>query len=167
MSDENADRGDGRNRAERTRDDGQNRHGDGRSDGRNRAEPDRDDGRESLGYDGPSSDQPTRGDAARDDDDHDTDEKLVDTEPEAEAIDEPTVDSEHASRESRWGIQQGLAIGIVSIAVGLLVAVGLMQATGLLTLPGPFEGSAIANWAVFVALAVLLVAAFAYSQRGT
>lgn len=93
--------------------------------------------------------------------------KLVGTEPDADAINQPTTESAQASRATRWGIQEGLAIGLVSIVSGVLIVFGLMQATGLITLPGPLEDSAIAHWSVFVALGVLFVAAFAYSQRGT
>lgn len=145
MSDENADR----DRSDRN--------------GRDRPETDGTD-REALGY--AEEELGGRGRDAGDDRDRD-DEKVVGTAPEAGAIDEPTTTSAQASRESRWGIQEGLAIGLVSIFSGLLIVFGLMQATGLITLPGPLEDSAIGHWSLFVALGVLFLAAFAYSQRGT
>ncbi|MFC3957745.1 hypothetical protein [Halovivax cerinus] len=131
---------------------------------RDRRERDRDESsgadRESLGYtERASGDWAGRTDGR--------DEKLIGTDPEVGEIDEPTTDSAQASREARWGLQQGLAIGLVSIVSGLLVAFGLMQATGLVDLPEPLADSAVAHWSVFVALGVLFVAVFAYSQRGT
>ncbi|ELZ12289.1 hypothetical protein C479_05758 [Halovivax asiaticus JCM 14624] len=117
--------------------------------------------RETLGYVEDTGD--SDGERQR----HDEDDKVIGTAPEAGEMAEPTTDSAQASREARWGLQQGLAVGLVSIASGLLVAFGLMQATGLVNLPEPLRGSAIAHWSIFVALGVVLLAAFAYSQRGT
>lgn len=95
------------------------------------------------------------------------DEYLLGTDPDPEAIDEPTTDSAQEAREARWALQEGLAIGIVSIFAGVLVAFGLMQATGLIDLPGPIGDSPLAHWTLFVALGAILLAAFAWSQRGT
>lgn len=91
----------------------------------------------------------------------------MESDPDPEAIDEPTDDQQQEAREIYWMLKETVAIGILSIFGVVLLAFGLMQATGLVSIPGPFGDSPIVHWAVFVAFGAVLVAAFAWCQWGT
>lgn len=92
----------------------------------------------------------------------DEDARIIGNEPDEEAIDEPTTDSEQEARETTWMAKEGMAIGIVSIAVFLLVAVAMMQVTGLVD----FFSSTLGQVGFFAVLALATIAAFAWSRRG-
>lgn len=92
----------------------------------------------------------------------DEDARLLGNEPDAEAIDEPTRDSEQEAQETKWMIKEMVAVGLISIVGLLLLAFGLMQATGLVDVGGP-----LAEWGLFIGLGVLAVALFAWSQWRT
>lgn len=97
----------------------------------------------------------------------DEDARMLGNEPEREPIDEPTLDNEQEAQQMYWMAKEVVAIGIISIFAFLLLAFGLMQATGLIALPGPLQGSLIANWSLFIILAVILAAVLAWSQWRT
>lgn len=97
----------------------------------------------------------------------DEDARLLGNEPDPEAIDEPTQDSQQEAQETYWMLKETLAIGLFSVLAVVLLAFGLMQATGLITLPEPIGNSALAQVAVFVLLGAVLVGALLWSQRGT
>ncbi|MFC6718476.1 cell division protein CrgA [Natrialbaceae archaeon GCM10025810] len=90
------------------------------------------------------------------------DARLVGNEPNEEAIDEPTQDSEQEAEETYWMVKEMVAVGLVSIVGISLLTFGLMQATGMVDIAG-----AIGDWILFVGLAVLVVAAFVWSQWRT
>lgn len=76
----------------------------------------------------------------------------------------PTTTEEEAREEGKELLEGGLRVALVSIAALLLAAVGLLQATGLVDL-FPFGGDWTYGWAVFVLLAVAIVAAEAWTWR--
>lgn len=76
----------------------------------------------------------------------------------------PTTTEEEAREEGKELLEGGLRVALVSIAALTLAAVGLLQATGLVDL-FPFGGDWTYEWAVFVLLAIVIVAAEAWTWR--
>ena len=102
-----------------------------------------------------------------DQDEIDEDATLVGSEPDEEAVEEPTTDQEQAARETKWIAKKWLSVGLVSIGATLLLIVGLLLATGLAELPSPIAEVPLAEWWVFLGLAAVLVAVFTWTQWRT
>ncbi|WP_254523903.1 hypothetical protein [Natrinema caseinilyticum] len=97
----------------------------------------------------------------------DTDEKRpLHSEPDEEAIDEPTTSGAQEADETAWMMKEGVTIGLISIVVFFVLALGLLQGTGLVDLLAPIADSELGQWAAFAALIVAVLAAFAWSRRG-
>ncbi len=97
----------------------------------------------------------------------DTDEKRpMHSEPDEEAIDEPTTSGAQEADETAWMMKEGVAVGLVSIIAVLILALGLMQATGLVNILGPFAAGGLLPWVAFGVLVLVALGAFAWTRVG-
>ncbi|WP_254764437.1 hypothetical protein [Natrinema marinum] len=97
----------------------------------------------------------------------DTDDKRpMHSEPDQEAIDEPTTSGAQEADETAWMMKEGVAVGLVSIIAVLILALGLMQATGLVNVLAPFTVGGLLPWAAIGVLVLLALGAFAWTRVG-
>lgn len=87
-------------------------------------------------------------------------------EPDEDAIEEPTTSEEQAEREATWMVKEWTTIAAISILLLLVLVLGLMQATGVVDLLAPVVDTEIGQWAVFVVIALVVLAIFLWSRRG-
>jgi hypothetical protein len=87
-------------------------------------------------------------------------------EPDEDAIEEPTTDTQQAEKEATWMVKEWTTIGVISILVLVILAIGLLQATGVIDLLAPIVDTETGQWSVFGALVLIVVAIFLWSRRG-
>ncbi|RZV10589.1 hypothetical protein BDK88_1759 [Natrinema hispanicum] len=89
------------------------------------------------------------------------------SDPDKEAIDEPTTSGAQEADETAWMMKEGVTIGLISIALVLVLALGLLQATGsAIDIFGLFIESALGQWLVVGVLALAVLTAFVWSRVG-
>ena len=89
------------------------------------------------------------------------------SDPDKEAIDEPTTSGAQEADETAWMMKEGVTIGLISIALVLVLALGLLQATGsAIDIFGLFIESALGQWLVVGILALAVLTAFVWSRVG-
>ena len=94
------------------------------------------------------------------------DERPTHSDPDAEAIDEPTTSGAQEADETAWMMKEGIMIGLFAIVGVVVLALGLMQGTGLIDLFAPIADSGLWQWIGFGVLVVLVLAAFAWTRVG-
>lgn len=89
------------------------------------------------------------------------------SDPDKEAIEEPTTSSAQEADETAWMMKQGVSIGLIAIAAVLVLALGLLQATGsAIDVFGLIIESTLGQWLVVGVLALIVLAAFGWSRVG-
>ncbi|WP_254530594.1 hypothetical protein [Natrinema gelatinilyticum] len=94
------------------------------------------------------------------------DKRPTHSDPDEEAIDEPTTSGAQEASETAWMMKEGVTIGLISIVVVLVLALGLLQVSGLVDLLAPFVDTELGQWAAFAILVVVVLVAFAWARRG-
>ncbi|QLG47984.1 hypothetical protein [Natrinema halophilum] len=94
------------------------------------------------------------------------DKRPMHSEPDEQAIEEPTTSGAQEASETAWMMKEGVTIGLISIMAVLVLALGLMQGTGLVDFLAPFADTGLGQWAAFAVLVLIVVAAFVWSRRG-
>ncbi|WP_226006949.1 hypothetical protein [Natrinema salinisoli] len=93
-------------------------------------------------------------------------ERPTHSDPDEEAIDEPTTSSAQEADETAWMMKEGVTIGLIAIGAMIALGVGLMQASGLIDFFAPIADSGIGQWVAFGALILVGIAVFAWSRKG-
>ena len=93
-------------------------------------------------------------------------ERPLHSDPDKDAIDEPTTDSSQEADETAWMMKEGITIGLIAIVAMIVLGLGLLQASGLVQFFAPITNSALGQWAAFGVLILIVVAVFAWSRRG-
>jgi hypothetical protein len=93
-------------------------------------------------------------------------ERPLHSDPDEDAIDEPTTTSAQEADETAWMLKEGVAIGLVSIAAVLVLALGLLQGTGLVDVLAPIADTGLGQWAALGVLVLVVLAVFAWSRIG-
>ncbi|WP_408958426.1 hypothetical protein [Natrinema sp. 74] len=97
----------------------------------------------------------------------DTDDKRpMHSDPDQEAIDEPTTSGAQEADETAWMMKEGVAVGLISIIAVLVLALGLLQASGLVNILAPFAAGGLLQWAAFAVLVLVVLGAFAWTRVG-
>ncbi|MDF9746771.1 hypothetical protein [Natrinema salsiterrestre] len=93
-------------------------------------------------------------------------ERPTHSEPDEEAIDEPTTSSAQEADETAWMMKEGVTIGLIAIGATLLLALGLLQGTGRVDVLAPIADTGLGQWAAFAVLVLVAIAVFAWSRTG-
>ena len=93
-------------------------------------------------------------------------ERPMHSDPDEEAIDEPTTSSAQEADETAWMMKEGVTIGLIAIGAMVLLALGLLQGTGLVDVFAPIADTGIGQWAAFAVLVLVALAVFAWSRMG-
>ncbi|SEV85943.1 hypothetical protein [Natrinema salifodinae] len=98
-------------------------------------------------------------------DDNDS-ERPLHSDPDEEAIDEPTTSSAQEADEGAWMMKEGITVGLVAIGAMVVLAIGLLQGTGLVDFFAPIADTGLGQWAAFGVLIFIALAVFAWSRVG-
>ncbi|MBZ6493961.1 hypothetical protein [Natrinema longum] len=93
-------------------------------------------------------------------------ERPLHSDPDEEAIDEPTTSSAQEADETAWMMKEGITVGLVAIGAMVLLALGLLQGTGLVDIFAPIADTGLGQWAAFGGLVLIAIAVFAWSRIG-
>ncbi|ELY85840.1 hypothetical protein [Natrinema altunense] len=98
-------------------------------------------------------------------DDNDS-ERPLHSEPDEEAIDEPTTSPAQEADETAWMLKEGVTIGLIAIGAMVVLGLGLLQGTGLVDLFAPIADTEFGQWAAFAVLVLVGIAVFVWSRLG-
>ncbi len=98
-------------------------------------------------------------------DDNDS-ERPLHSEPDEEAIDEPTTSPAQEADETAWMVKEGVTIGLIAIGAMVVLGLGLLQGTGLVDLFAPIADTEFGQWAAFAVLVLVGIAVFVWSRLG-
>ena len=94
-------------------------------------------------------------------------ERPLHSDPDEEAIDEPTTSGAQEADETAWMMKEGVTIGLISIGLVLVLALVLLQATGsAIDVFGLIIESTLGQWLVVAVFALVVLAAFAWARVG-
>ncbi|MFB1062407.1 hypothetical protein [Natrinema sp. H-ect4] len=93
-------------------------------------------------------------------------ERPMHSDPDEEAIDEPTTSGAQEADETAWMMKEGVTIGLISIMAVLVLALGLLQGTGLVDVFAPIADTNFGQWIAFGVLVLVVIAVFAWSRVG-
>ncbi|MFD1562005.1 hypothetical protein ACFR99_00250 [Haloarchaeobius amylolyticus] len=93
-------------------------------------------------------------------------ERPMHSDPNEEAIDEPTTSGAQEADETAWMMKEGVSVGLISIAAVLVLALGLLQLTGLVDVLAPVADTELGQWLAFGVLVLIVLAAFGWSRVG-
>jgi hypothetical protein len=93
-------------------------------------------------------------------------ERPLHSDPDEEAIDEPTTSSAQEADETAWMMKEGITIGLIAIGAMVLLGLGLLQSTGLVDVFAPIADTGLGQWAAFAILVLVAIAVFAWSRIG-
>ncbi|AFO56083.1 MULTISPECIES: hypothetical protein [Natrinema] len=98
-------------------------------------------------------------------DDNDS-ERPLHSEPDEEAIDEPTTSSAQEADETAWMLKEGVSIGLIAIGAMVVLGLGLLQGTGLVDLFAPIADTGFGQWAAFAVVVLVGLTVFVWSRLG-
>ncbi|ELY74042.1 hypothetical protein [Natrinema pallidum] len=98
-------------------------------------------------------------------DDNDS-ERPLHSEPDEEAIDEPTTSPAQEADETAWMVKEGVTIGLIAIGAMVVLGLGLLQGTGLVDPFAPIADTEFGQWAAFAVVVLVGVAVFVWSRLG-
>lgn len=93
-------------------------------------------------------------------------ERPMHSDPDEEAIDEPTTSSAQEADETAWMMKEGVTIGLIAIGAMVLLGLGLLQGSGLVDIFAPIADTGLGQWAAFGVLVLLGLVVFAWSRVG-
>jgi len=93
-------------------------------------------------------------------------ERPMHSDPDEEAIDEPTTSGAQEADETAWMMKEGVTIGLISIMAVLVLALGLLQGTGLVDVFCTDRRHQFRQWIAFGVLVLVVIAVFAWSRVG-
>ncbi|WP_226479302.1 hypothetical protein [Natrinema amylolyticum] len=93
-------------------------------------------------------------------------EQPLHSEPDEEAIDEPTTTNAQEADEAAWMMKEGVTIGLIAIGAMVVLGLGLLQGSGLVDFFAPIAETGFGQWAAFAVLILVGIAVFAWSRMG-
>lgn len=93
-------------------------------------------------------------------------ERPLHSDPDEEAIDEPTTTNAQEADEAAWMMKEGIAVGLIAIGAMLAIVLGLLQGTGLVDVFAPIADTGLGQWAAFAVLILIGIAVFAWTRIG-
>ncbi|WP_222918801.1 hypothetical protein [Natrinema sp. SYSU A 869] len=93
-------------------------------------------------------------------------ERPLHSDPDEEAIDQPTTTNAQEADEAAWMMKEGITIGLIAIGAMVILGLGLLQWTGLVDLFAPIADTGLGQWAAFAVLVLIGLAVFAWSRMG-
>lgn len=96
----------------------------------------------------------------------DDSDKLIDSDPDAEAVEEPTTSESQEADATKWMLKEAVSLGVISILMVVLLALALMQAGGVIDVMEPFADAESTQWIALAVLALAGVGVFVWSRVG-
>lgn len=93
-------------------------------------------------------------------------ERPLHSDPDEEAIDEPTTSNAQEADEAAWMMKEGITVGLIAIGAMILLGLGLLQGSGLVDFFAPIADSGFGQWIALGVLALAAIALFAWSRVG-